>query len=548
MSSDFYKSICLSFEKCITQIESNSELLKNYSSHSVPSRLLALEKDELLDIKNLKNFRLKRKLSYGIDDQHFFYKFEGGKIKIINEIVDDIGFKFILNHVDGKNVGNCSEVINLNSKVEGKTFRPLVDYHELVVLKWLKDIFNLIGSSSIDNGIVFEIGGGYGALAKFILRDVKCKYFLIDLPQANVLTSYHLNESFDNLKILLYSDLENNTLTQKQIDNNDIFILPPWIEYPSNLKIDFVINTRSMMEMTRDVVKKYFDFIHKHIRIGGYFLNINRYQNLWSGGAPNNCSIIWEYPYDKNWQVIYSEPAYRQSQLHMILAQRDKNLSNVKDALAHLKSRHLLPTEQQDPKEGHHLKILHQFIKASRKNGPGGITKKSNATTEKFAKTYKFENFDRYVRDNIDGICDELNSRWLLSILESYVDESKDEVEGLMALTLYSIMRMAQTSASMLLLNEYYVTGYDGGDVSIKNGLNPFLKLEPGFTALWDGLPLRNGPDNVFKYMYIRLKDKIGSHEVFGKIQKTLFLRALNHRGNPLHNNSNPEELKDIMK
>ena len=540
MSSDFYKSICLSFEKCITQIESNSELLRNYSSHSVSSRLLALEKDELLDIKNLKNFRLKRKLSYGIDDQHFFYKFEGGKRKIINEIVDDIGKEFILNHVDGKNVGNCSEVINLNSKV-------VVDYHELVVLKWWEDIFKLIGSSSIDNGIVFEIGGGYGALAKFILRDVKCKYFLIDLPQANVLTSYHLNESFDNLKILLYSDLENNTLTQKQIDNNDIFILPPWIEYPSNLKIDFVINTRSMMEMTRNVVKKYFDFIHKHIRIGGYFLNINRYQNLWSGGDPNNCSIIWEYPYDKNWQVIYSNPAYRQSKLHMILAQRDKNLSNVKDVLAHLKSRHFLSKESQQPKYGHHLKILHQFIIASRKNGPDGFIKKSNATTEKFAKTYKFENFNKYVRDNIDEICEELNSRWLLSILESYVDESKDEVEGLMALTLYSIMRMAQTSASMLLLNEYYETGYDGGDVSIKDGPSPFVKVEHGFTTLWDGLPLRHGPDNVFKYMYVRLKDKIGSHEVFGKIQKTLFMRAFNHNGNLLHNNSNLEELKEIL-
>jgi putative sugar O-methyltransferase len=538
MSSDFYKSICLSFEKCITQIESNSELLRNYSSHSVSSRLLALEKDELLDIKNLKNFRLKRKLSYGIDDQHFFYKFEGGKRKIINEIVDDIGKKFILNHVDGKNVGNCSKVINLNSKV-------VVDYHELVVLKWWKDIFKLIGSSSIDNGIVFEIGGGYGALAKFILRDVKCKYFLIDLPQANVLTSYHLNESFDDLKILLYSDLENNTLTQEQIDNNDVFILPPWIEYPSNFKINFMINTRSMMEMTRDVVKKYFDFIHKHIRIGGYFLNINRYQNGWQPHGPDDCSIIWEYPYDKNWQVIYSKPAYRQSKLHMILAQRDKNLSNVKDVLTHLKSRHLLPTEQQNPDDGHHLKILHPFIKASRKNGPDGFVKSD--LDKEFEKTYKFENFNKYVRDNIDEICEELNSRWLLSILESYVDESKDEVEGLMALTLYSIMRMAQTSASMLLLNEYYETGYDGGDVSIKDGPYPFVKVEHGFTTLWDGLPLRHGPDNVFKYMYVRLKDKIGSHEVFGKIQKTLFLRALNHPGNPLHNNANLVELKEIF-
>ena len=204
MTSEFYKSICLSFEKCLIEIESNSELLKNYSSHSVSKRLLGLEKDRLLDIENLKNFRLKRKLSYGIDDQHFHTKFKKDKISVLQEVIDDIGNKFVDNHVDGKNVGNSDDTITI--KTSDSQYRT--DYHELVVLKWWKDILNLTSSNFIDNGIVFEIGGGYGALAKFILRDVKCKYFLIDLPQANALTSYHLNESFDNLKILLYSDLE----------------------------------------------------------------------------------------------------------------------------------------------------------------------------------------------------------------------------------------------------------------------------------------------------------------------------------------------------
>ena len=371
---------------------------------------------------------------------------------------------------------------------------------------------------------------------------------MIVLPQANALTSYHLNESFDNLKILLYSDLENNTLTQEQIDNNDVFILPPWIEYPSNFKINFMINTRSMMEMTRDVVKKYFDFIHKHIRIGGYFLNINRYQNGWQPHGPDDCSIIWEYPYDKNWQVICSKPAYRQPKLHMIVAQRNTESPNIKEVLKSLKQCRTMSKEQQVPKNGHHLKVIHPMIRVSRRMGPDGYTKNSNDELKKLAKTYKFETFDNYMKDNIDEICDELNSRWLLSILESYVDESKDEVEALMALTLYSIMRMAQTSTSVLLMKDYYKTEYDGGDIVISSNSKPLVVFEHGSTHLWDGLKLRHGTDNVFKYMYIRLKDKIGPHEVFGKIQKTLFMRAFNHNGNLLHNNSNLEELKDIMK
>ena len=36
------------------------------------------------------------------------------------------------------------------------------------------------------------IGGGFGSLARIIINDKKCKYFLIDLPEANLMSNYYL--------------------------------------------------------------------------------------------------------------------------------------------------------------------------------------------------------------------------------------------------------------------------------------------------------------------------------------------------------------------
>ena len=69
-----------------------------------------------------------------------------------------------------------------------------------------------------------------------------------------------------------------------------------------------------MMEMTQDVVSKYFDFIHKHIDDNGYFLNINRYIKM---------TRLHEYPYDSNWEVILSQKAYKQKHIHFLLTQRE---------------------------------------------------------------------------------------------------------------------------------------------------------------------------------------------------------------------------------
>ena len=90
-----------------------------------------------------------------------------------------------------------------------------------------------------------------------------------------------------------------------------------------------------MMEMNFDVIKSYFDFIHQYLIDDGYFLNINRYEKT-SVGYPIRIS---EYPYDKNWKVIISEPSFNQNWIHFLLAQRSfkkdelnifKELNNIK--------------------------------------------------------------------------------------------------------------------------------------------------------------------------------------------------------------------------
>jgi hypothetical protein len=85
------------------------------------------------------------------------------------------------------------------------------------------------------------------------------------------------------------------------------------------IKLDFFINTRSMMEMNFTTIKSYFDFIHSHIMEDGYFLNINIYEKTSVGEKIR----ISEYPYDSNWTVINSKPSFNQNWVHFLLAKRN---------------------------------------------------------------------------------------------------------------------------------------------------------------------------------------------------------------------------------
>lgn len=291
-------------------------------------------KKHLYEPDFLRNFR-NNTLSDGLDDW-----FPPAKQKeIFCDLLAECGKEFVFANLAEKNVGNSPQVFNIGNKV--------VDSGQNFSIRWLFDLTNSVFSRTKVN-YVCEIGGGYGSLAQKIRANIPCKYILIDLPETNVLSSYYLNEHFPELKFLLCDEIQGKSVEKAQIDQYDFVIVPPWYDI-KGLKINLFINTRSMMEMYREVIAKYFDFIQNNIADNGFFFNINRYYKD-TVGYPIKLS---EYPYDGHWNAVSSKPSWKQQHIHQLLAQRTPGRGNIKAELVKIEQLY-----QENKKLGKDLKKI----------------------------------------------------------------------------------------------------------------------------------------------------------------------------------------------
>lgn len=72
--------------------------------------------------------------------------------------------------------------------------------------------------------VVAEIGGGYGGLAYYLLRDAQgLTYVDFDVPESIALTSYYLAKAFPSLKFALYGEKE---LTEETVATSDVVLMP----------------------------------------------------------------------------------------------------------------------------------------------------------------------------------------------------------------------------------------------------------------------------------------------------------------------------------
>jgi putative sugar O-methyltransferase len=259
------------------------------------------------NLSHLKKFRSDKFLSKGLDDA------------VETQFIPDVFFKLAekngaeksLSYLQDKNVGESEHCLNI--------FNKYMDYHELFLVDYACILENRV-LCNLSNPIICEIGGGYGSLARMICSKHASKYILIDLPEANLLSGYYLDQHFSSAgkKILYFSDLKKDHLSLSDIQDYDFIIIPPNINFTEDLKIDLFINTRSMMEMDFSTIEKYFALIQKSIKPEGYFLNINRYIKKTVGEE----IMISRYPYDDQWRVTLSEKAFMQDHIHLLLAQR----------------------------------------------------------------------------------------------------------------------------------------------------------------------------------------------------------------------------------
>jgi len=273
------------------------------------------QNDKFFDLKNLENFRNNQILSVGCDDSINLQN----KLNLL-ECLEHFDDSYLKQNLPEQNIGNCNYSENF--------LGYYLDYSLVHHLKWYEKIEKYIK----DNSNILEIGGGFGSLARIIIKNKNIKYFLIDLPEANLLSNYYLQNHFPNKKIFNYSDFKKYKI-EEEIKNFDIFILPPNVLDKKNIFFDFIINTRSFMEMEKKTISGYFNLIQTKINDNGYFLNINRYLK----SVVDDDIYFHEYPYDDLWDTIISEKSFLQDRVHFLLTIRKKNIGNIHNEIKKIK-------------------------------------------------------------------------------------------------------------------------------------------------------------------------------------------------------------------
>jgi putative sugar O-methyltransferase len=118
---------------------------------------------------------------------------------------------------------------------------------------------------------VMEIGGGYGGLAYYLLRDrPRTSYIDFDLPESCALTAYYILKAFPELKVLLYGEARTASCA---MSGTDVALLPVFelAKMPGG-SADLVFSSHSMSDLPTVAMDSYMSEIARVSR--GHFLYI----------------------------------------------------------------------------------------------------------------------------------------------------------------------------------------------------------------------------------------------------------------------------------
>jgi hypothetical protein len=127
--------------------------------------------------------------------------------------------------------------------------------------------------SGISWPLVGEIGGGYGGMAYYLLRDApNVTYLGFDLPETLALAAYYLLCCFPDCKVFLYG--EGDLPLGENIKAHHAILLPNYsLPQLEDQSVDVFINTFSLSEVPWNTLEAYLGVIERTVR--HYFLHNN---------------------------------------------------------------------------------------------------------------------------------------------------------------------------------------------------------------------------------------------------------------------------------
>jgi hypothetical protein len=111
--------------------------------------------------------------------------------------------------------------------------------------------------------VVAEIGGGFGGMAYYLLRDrAGLTYFDFDVPESIALTSYYLSKAFPQLQIRLFG--ESDATTDRAAD----VLLMPLSELSSVFSdsFDIVFSSHAMSDLSSNALQHYLHIVGRVTR------------------------------------------------------------------------------------------------------------------------------------------------------------------------------------------------------------------------------------------------------------------------------------------
>ncbi len=151
-----------------------------------------------------------------INDLHRRF-YLGDALHRIDYWAKQVGSRFDLRDLAGPGIGNPFGIVLDGTLIQ--TGAPSQHYCADRIMRQL----------NAQPVVVAEIGGGFGGMAYYLLRDrPRLTYLDFDLPESLALTTYYLHKAFPSKTFLLYGEEELNNKTMQQAD----VILMPLFELP----------------------------------------------------------------------------------------------------------------------------------------------------------------------------------------------------------------------------------------------------------------------------------------------------------------------------
>jgi hypothetical protein len=127
------------------------------------------------------------------------------------------------------------------------------------------------GLTASPDALVVEIGGGFGGMAYYLLRDnPEFTYINFDVPESLALTAYYLIKAFPRLKFLLYGE---EALTHASLTGSSVILMPPF-ELPNvpSKSVDVTFSSHTISDLSTSAKIAYLNEIARMTRTS--FMNI----------------------------------------------------------------------------------------------------------------------------------------------------------------------------------------------------------------------------------------------------------------------------------